>query len=206
MANTAQTSSLYKKLIPSVSTFLFNSVPAFMFLMIWTVVLNEFNPILGSIGFFSSLCLSVAFGLWRTVDEYDLDKDYQTPLADRRKRGEIVDTFPVRGRSRAGFPILGSDQFQTTVNRVLDELEQRTPNRYREVLEYLPKAEYDPSIIHIPAHGLSDGRFSLDGSDYGYFRWVFLHEVGHQVEGLNNHNWSQEAANTYANQVIAEIG
>ncbi len=34
----------------------------------------------------------------------------------------------------------------------------------------------------------------------------FLHEVGHQVEGLNNHNRSEEAANNYANQVIAEIG
>jgi hypothetical protein len=170
--------------------------------MLWTVFLNELNPIIGSIGFFSSLSLAVAFGLWRTVDEYEIDKVFQTSLSDRRKRGEIVDTFPVRGRSRADFPIIdnGNPQFSPGVNRILDELEQKVPEHFREVLEYLPKAEYNASL---GGYSYSDGRFSIDASRYENFRWVFLHEAGHNIRGKQNNDWSEEAANDYANQVTA---
>ena len=118
---------------------------------------------------------------------------------------------------RTSLPIQGHAQFRASVEQVLQELREHVPHRYREVIEYLPRAVYNPSSSY---DGLSDGSFSLDGSgisrsvgggrytrnDYERFRFVFLHEVGHNVHGELYNDWSQDAANAYAQQVIAELG
>jgi hypothetical protein len=129
------------------------------------------------------------------------EKDQQdTPL--------IEDTrpFPRHGRTREEFPIIdnGKPWFGIMVNKVLDELEQKAPEHYTETLAYLEKAEYSESIL--PNSGRSDGLFSMDGTgDYGFFRFVFLHEVAHRVKGLTNGDWSEDAANAYAEMVVAEL-
>lgn len=99
---------------------------------------------------------------------------------------------------------------------MLDELKQKATYRYLQVLRYFPKAKYDSFI---QATGRSDGRFSRDGTghmplgeewvrpnDYAWFRFVFLHEVGHCL-GRNDEDdpyQSEETADTYALQVIRE--
>lgn len=107
-----------------------------------------------------------------------------------------------QAQRRTTLPISGPPQFEQAVYRVLNELKANAPHRYQEVLEYLPKAEYDASL---GGWSYSDGRFGIDGSNYGSFRWVFLHEVGHNVRGEQWNNWSEEAASTYANQVCTEL-
>jgi hypothetical protein len=124
---------------------------------------------------------------------------------------------------RKSLPICGDQQFTQTVERVLQELKNNAPNRYQEAIGFLPEAWYfDPihfdyfglfnrngsvaGYIKEPFAGRSDGRFSIDGSDYYYFRRVFLHEVGHCVHIVRDDNHSEEVANNYRDQVLRELG
>ena len=66
-------------------------------------------------------------------------------------------------------------------------------------------ATYVPSLLNEGAAGRSDGTFAVDGSDYYYFRELFLHDVGHCVEVEFNADYSEDAANAYANMVVAEL-
>jgi hypothetical protein len=116
---------------------------------------------------------------------------------------------------RSSLPITGPPQFRESVERVLKELREEAPHRYREVLGYLPKAEYAPGN---PFAGRSDGLFTIDGggdipmgnghhraNSYEYFRFVFLHEVGHNIAMQQKNDSSEEAANAYADKVVKEV-
>jgi len=113
-------------------------------------------------------------------------------------------------QQRANFIIVGHPEFKNSVNRALDELEAKVPNRFKQVLEYLPKAEYTTTIL--PNQGFSDGSFSIDGTgNYWDFRWVFLHEAGHNVLGHTksnslSHEQKEREANDYVANVLREMG
>jgi len=104
------------------------------------------------------------------------------------------------------FPVVGPPAFTFAVCRVLSELSERAPHRFREALIHLPMAIYDPSIRGVQADGRADGRFAVDGCDYDRFRSAFLHEAGHNVAGKARSDWSEEAADDYARAVAAELG
>jgi hypothetical protein len=124
---------------------------------------------------------------------------------------------------REVFPILGDRQFTQTVERILQELKDHAPRRYREAVGFLPTAfQFDPvnfdywelyrrngtvhGYVSKPFAGRSDGDFALSGyEDYYYFRHVFLHEVGHCVRGRQNDDWSEDAAEGYAAMVEREL-
>lgn len=109
-----------------------------------------------------------------------------------------------------GFPIAGPPQFGVAVRRILADLRERAPQRYREAVGSLPKAVYDPDRLRQETNdgtlARSDGIFAIDGSDYEAFRFVFLHEVGHNVAQRNGGDNSEAAADDYANRVIRELG
>ena len=110
--------------------------------------------------------------------------------------------------SREEFAIEGPEHFQAAVYAVLQELLLRAPSRYDEALSYLPQAIYDISILTTRnAAGLSSGEFSIDGIKDGHrwFRYVFLHEVGHCIAIANNNDYSEKAATTYAQTVVDEL-
>ncbi len=102
-----------------------------------------------------------------------------------------------------GMPISGSETFQNAIRKILEELAIKSPQRYVEAVTLLPKAEYTTQEGRFS--GRSDGLFKLDGSDYGVLRWVFLHEVGHNVAYKENNDHSEEAANRYADMVTREL-
>jgi len=115
---------------------------------------------------------------------------------------------------RTEFPIEGPDNFQTAVKRVLKELQEHAPQRYQEVLNYFPRAIYDPE--HVRAGGdwaaLSSGQFAMDGSErYEDFRHVFLHESGHNVlgrqwdDGRLQYIAPERLANLYSDTVVKEL-
>ena len=107
--------------------------------------------------------------------------------------------------------VIGPNAFCSSVEKVLTELKENAPMRYREAVLYLPKAEYVP--YRTGFSGRSDGLFTLDGSGshtwqlntYERFRSVFLHEVGHNVSYKFNDR-SEESANTYRDVVLRELG
>jgi hypothetical protein len=116
---------------------------------------------------------------------------------------------------RLVLPVEGTPQFEASTRRVLTELLNCTPERYNEVVIYLPQAVYDPNLVHPEAddrnprrlHGRSDGYFGRDGSglSYYFFRYVFLHEVGHNVMWACCNDRSEEAADAYADMVLREM-
>jgi hypothetical protein len=106
--------------------------------------------------------------------------------------------------------IEGPPAFEESVLRILTELLEKTPHRHQEVLEYLPRAvhgQLESGREGFRLLGRSDGTFSVDASDIGYedFRWIFLHEVGHNINWHRDQNRTEEAANDYANHVTAEL-
>lgn len=119
---------------------------------------------------------------------------------------------PFPGRPQ--LPVDGPPSFLTAVRRVLRELQERAPHRYEEALRYLPQARYDPERLRREspgAAGRSDGLFSIDGSNYDSLRFVFLHEVGHNVRGEFHDGRpvrysNEDEANDYAHMVIRELG
>jgi len=142
--------------------------------------------------------------------------------ARKRRREQQAEAGKQRQHApAAGLPprtdlyVLGPPPFMHSVYRVLNELRDKTPARYQEVVEHLPKVVFDSSL---ESAGRSDGRFSLDGSghiyrgggwytvnDYDAFRYIFLHEVGHNVCGKQRDDWSEDAADGYAAMVISEM-
>jgi hypothetical protein len=115
------------------------------------------------------------------------DQAVEIPVCNATVSHDLASTRPLFP-GRKALPVSGPFQFHADVNRVLDELARYDPPRYREALEYLPKAAYDPAEVartNQDAVAVSDGYFALDSRDYGAatFRQVFLHEVGHNVRG-----------------------
>lgn len=109
----------------------------------------------------------------------------------------------------------GNQPFLDSIQRVLDELREKAPYRYEEVIHFIPKAEYVPSMTGTLA-GRSDGLFSINGSGelragkwlntYEWYRFVFLHEVGHCVHTFLSNDHSETSADAYAKQVLDEMG
>jgi hypothetical protein len=109
---------------------------------------------------------------------------------------------PCIGRSRAAFPVVGSPSFVSAMNKVLDELEQKVPYAYRDLLDYLPCAVYAPEVLSpLGLQGRSDGLFAVDGTQYVNLRWLALHETGHNIYGKKYGDWSEQSANCYADEV-----
>ena len=113
-------------------------------------------------------------------------------------------TTPFPARTRERFPIIGNNAFQALINRILDELKEKAPDYYEQVLEYLPKAEFSTSIL--PSIGRSDGLFALNElTPYNVARFCFLHEAAHGVYILQHGDVSENAANDYAAKCVAKI-
>lgn len=110
---------------------------------------------------------------------------------------------------RRHLPIHGPLTFRAATRRLLGELRQRAPRRYREVLDYFPQAVYTPEIAKRQGFaGRADGLFGLDGADYPSFRKVFLHEVGHCVGRTSMYDpyTNEREADAYAERVLGELG
>lgn len=135
-------------------------------------------------------------------------QDTHGPLSEAEGIARIYYTpvalIPRLNGTTPPFTIAGPPQFIDAVQRLVSEARELAPHRYREALEFFPHAFYTPERRHEFA-GRSDGLFSIDGSDYEFFRWVFWHEVGHCVCYHNNHDLSQESANAYADTVVREL-
>lgn len=111
--------------------------------------------------------------------------------------------YPISGRRREDMPILGPDSFLKLVNTMLCDIEQKSPARYREVIENLEKIEYAPapSPLAIWPSGNASGLFFLvPGQDYPSCLFELLKAVGNNVVG------SGLPAEAYADLVLDELG
>lgn len=104
----------------------------------------------------------------------------------------------------------GNSTFYWSVLKVLEELRDRAPKRYEELLTYLPRFVYDAQRLRREngphAAARSDGLYAIDGGqDFEFFRFLVLHEVGHSVAGRRGDR-SEAAADAYANTVLRELG
>lgn len=123
----------------------------------------------------------------------------------------VLDAIPVSlktarfpGRSREHFPIQGDASFVALINRILDELNEKAPDYYEQVLEYLPAVAHDISIL--PNIGRSDGLFTFsENTPYHFARFVLMHECGHNVYILQHGDDSEAMANDYAAKAVAKI-
>lgn len=109
------------------------------------------------------------------------------------------------GATGRPFVARGPRTFVDAVALLLAELRERLPLRHEQALSCLPGATFDPERLqreNAGAAARADGIFAVDGSDYEFFRWVFLHEVGHGVRGDAA---GERAANQYADQVVEEL-
>lgn len=118
-----------------------------------------------------------------------------------------VKPAPYPGRTRDHFPISGSEQFVQLIRSILDELQQKVPQFYELVLEYLSEARQDVNILTTHnALGLSDGRLAFDESTpYHTARHVLLHEAAHVFYMHHHNNREEDAANDFAAMVVAKI-
>jgi hypothetical protein len=117
----------------------------------------------------------------------------------------IFAPWPTRLAYAEQFPVLGPPPFTAAVCRLLSELSERAPQRFREALTHLPMAVYDPSIGSERTDGRVDGRFAVDGRDYDRLRIAILREAGHNVAGKVRNNWSEDAADEYVRAVVAHL-
>jgi hypothetical protein len=104
---------------------------------------------------------------------------------------------------QTGLKLAGPPEFISTVQKIMKQLRELAPHRYREVQEFLPQAVYDPESI-TPHLGRSDGIFGV--KDFGSLRNILLHEVGHNVCMRRHEDSSEEGANRYSRMVISELG
>ena len=205
---TSNRSTLFEKLSDDTSCF---HIFCLMFLTIWMIGGLFYAAIVLLFSFYNPVTLTIFWiltGIWvlclawvGTVHLID------THIAAQHRRAYEQRPLPEKlRRKRAAFYIIGPSSFIAMVNRVLDELEQKAPEHYREALEYLPKAEYVNRSGTYTFDGRSDGLFTLDGTgDYGWFRFVFLHETGHDINMVEHNDDSEEAANSYAHMVVAKV-
>jgi hypothetical protein len=100
--------------------------------------------------------------------------------------------------TNSGFTVTGPKVFIAAFDRLFAELRLKAPEELETVLQSLPQAKYRRFIS---VSGRTDGRFSLNGSDYEALRFAVLHQVGHCVYGE-----SEELANKYASLVLDKIG
>lgn len=102
-------------------------------------------------------------------------------------------------------PVIGPELFTQTANAVIEELRTKLHHRYRELNEFMPQIRYDPGSLEPGVLARSGGLFSIDGSDYRQFRWVLLHELGHNYHQKYFSDSSEKAANDYADMVLREM-
>ena len=115
---------------------------------------------------------------------------------------------PYAGRTRAEFPIIdnGKPEFKERANWALDVLAEKAPHRLQELVEYLPKIEYDSSLINGNSwRANSGGFFGYDLSDDDTALFVLAHETGHNYHQIQHNDSSEDAANRYAHEVMVEL-
>jgi hypothetical protein len=91
----------------------------------------------------------------------------------------------------------GPPIFTKAVDTIMKQLLSRAPQRFEEVLLYLPQATYNPNSCD----GNTNGVFGLSGEDLPALRFMLLHQVGHNMNGK-----SELLANRYAREVLKELG
>ena len=124
-------------------------------------------------------------------------------------------------------PVEGPPSFQAMVTTILQELQTSDPPRYREAVTYLPQAVWQADLTpSCDCVANSAGYFGtlappevgsfLWWRAYANFRFVFLHEVGHNVH--RDSRWGplyhfrpiqcrvETHADDYAIQVLGELG
>ncbi len=109
----------------------------------------------------------------------------------------------------AAFEAHGPKCFVSAVRRFERELTDAGENLVAAFANHIPIVRYAPRVLTREhpdgAMARADGLFAIDGSDYEYFRWVFLHEIGHHVcRGLNR--WaSEDKANRFARTMARRL-
>lgn len=153
----------------------------------------------------------------RDVAEWE-EKEEERDLAELNGKEDERDAAEQDGKYP--LPVIGPPQFQKTVERVLTELREYVPHRFREALAFLPKAEYVERSEEYKFAGRADGLFTLDGTghiplgngmyrknEYADFLYIFLHELGHCIgrTSATAPYHSEEEADAYAFLVQQEI-
>lgn len=124
--------------------------------------------------------------------------------------GSIPVTLSISSSSDGTITIKGTQTFIDNVRFILKELYEYLPERYGQAIRCLPEVVYSQN----PLYGRdgrrvlarSDGKFAIDGSEnFGNFRHIFLHEIGHKWCGKQYNDWSEQAAEQYSQTVLAEL-
>jgi hypothetical protein len=135
-------------------------------------------------------------------------RQLQTAHTNEEPVSALPSPAPFAGRKRDEFPIIdnGKTGFHERANWALDVLDEKAPHRLQELVEYLPKIEYDSSLTDGNSwRAYSDGRFGYDLSDDDTALFVLAHETGHNIQSLQNNDSSEDAANRYAHEVMVEL-
>lgn len=143
---------------------------------------------------------------WNTLCQQHL-KAAEKPRQIEKAAKEATVTVP------HALKIIGPPQFVRSVNQVLTQLQCYAPDRYVEAILYLPKVQLVCLCKEHDFAANSSGLFTIDGSGdnslqkntFDWFKSVYFHEVGHNVRGRQEHNWSELAANQYSEMVQAEV-
>jgi len=141
------------------------------------------------------------------------------PLRPSAQKRQYLPFIPVPPRfpGRIDLPVSGPPSFANAINTILVELMIKAPGRYKEVVEFLPQAKYDPAELERqngPGWAANAaGIFAVNGSNIDSFFYTVLHETGHNVAGhlqkpgANLPKTTKEAqAHAYAEAVLRELG
>ena len=115
----------------------------------------------------------------------------------------------VAATSVIAFKAYGPGIFVSAVRRFENQLLNSSVDLLSECVVYIPVVRYAPRILAREhpdgAAARADGLFAIDGSDYEYFRWVFLHEIGHHA-CRGTRRWAgEEAADEFARKTLGRI-
>src|SRR6266446_543495 len=103
----------------------------------------------------------------------------------------------------------GPPSFESAVKQLFGELQCCAPEGYHDAVRLMPRLTYAPGCLessHVFAVlATADGAFAIDGSDYELFRWVFLHELGHNVAIEKGLGSGELAANRYADKMVRAL-
>jgi hypothetical protein len=119
--------------------------------------------------------------------------------------------FPIAGEATelAAFKAVGPTTFVMAVRKLERELKLVQPKMLRQFISYFPVVTYAPGFLDREhrdgATARADGLFAIDGSDYDFFRWVFLHELGHHACRTSRRWGSESDANRFARQWVKKI-